>query len=415
MITRTRCRICGSDKLKKVIDLGEQPLANNFILEHIVKEKIFLEINEPKYPLVLYRCEECGLVQLTNIVAPEEMFSNYPYYTGRSSKTLPEHFQNLAQKLTKEYDLTSQDLVIDIGSNDGTLLKAFKTRRLGIEPCFEIAQFADDENHVPTIPDYFSSSLAMDILNWQGKAKVITATNVFAHIDNLYDVMAGVKLLLEDDGVFVIEVQHFQEMFKRLEFDQIYHEHLSYFLTEPLLILADNCGFVMTKLEQIPIHGGSLRVYFEHHHPVKDSVFGDILLKETISGLYEEKTYASWEEKIKHTKKELVETLAVLKKLGRRIVGYGAPAKGNTLLNYCKIGPKTLDYLLDTTPAKQGKYSPGMHIPVVSPDEFYKNPPDYALMLAWNYKDEILKKEQKFIENGGKFIIPIPEPEIIPK
>ena len=411
MITRTRCRICGSDKLKKVIDLGEQPLANNFILEHIVKEKIFLEINEPKYPLVLYRCEECGLVQLTNIVAPEEMFSNYPYYTGRSSKTLPEHFQNLAQKLTKEYDLTSQDLVIDIGSNDGTLLKAFKTRRLGIEPCFEIAQFADDENHVPTIPDYFSSSLAMDILNWQGKAKVITATNVFAHIDNLYDVMAGVKLLLEDDGVFVIEVQHFLEMFKNLEFDQIYHEHLSYFTILPLMLLGRKFGLTLFKAERIPIHGGSIRCYFKEKDYPWDSSPWDIVHDEFFEHLEETDR---WEKKIQNIKETLTHMLKSLKYTGARIVGYGAPAKGNTLLNYCQIDTELLDYLLDTTPAKQGKYSPGMHIPVVSPDEFHKNPPDYALMLAWNYKDEILKKEQKFIENGGKFIVPIPEPEIIP-
>ena len=348
MITRTRCRICGSADLKKVVDLGEQPLANRFIP--------FKKYDDPKYPLILYRCLDCGLVQLTNIIPPEILFSNYPYYTGKSSKTLPEHFQKLGKKLTEEYNLTSRDLVIDIGSNDGTLLKAFgKCQKLGIEPCFEIAKYAEDENGVSTLPEFFNSNLAQDILNWWGKAKVITATNVFAHIDNLYDVMAGVKILLEDDGVFVIEVQHFLDMFKNTEFDQIYHEHLSYFTVMPLLFLADKCGFVETKIEKIPIHGGSLRVYLEHHHPVDNSVFAETYLEEIKAGLYDEQPYIEWEDKIKHTKKELVETLTVLKKLGKRIVGYGAPAKGNTLLNYCEIGPKFLDYLIDTTPAKQGK------------------------------------------------------------
>jgi D-mycarose 3-C-methyltransferase len=368
--------------------------------------------------LVVYRCQICGLVQLTNIVPPEKVFSNYPYYTGKSSKTLPEHFQKLGKKLTEEYNLTNQDLVIDIGSNDGTLLKAFgKCQKLGIEPCFEIAKYAEDENGVPTLPEFFNSSLAQDILNWRGKAKVITATNVFAHIDNLYDVMAGVKMLLEDDGVFVIEVSHLPEMVKNNEFDAIYHEHVSYFLVEPLRYLGDAFNLPVFKVEKIPIHGGSIRAYFRNNGCLEDcledtSIY-EVLGEEVDGDMYYQEVFNSWGDKIKHTKKELVETLTVLKKLGKRIVGYGAPAKGNTLLNYCKIGPKFLDYLIDTTPAKQGKYSPGMHIPVVSPEKFYKDPPDYALMLAWNYKEEILKKESKFIENGGKFIVPIPEPEVV--
>lgn len=412
----TCCRICGNKDLYKFLELGPQPPANAFLTPPNSSHRLYPDFfalqfkNEKYYPLDVYFCPSCGLVQLTDIVNPDTLFRDYAYYTGKSSETMKRHFKELAKKLTEEFDLCSDDLIIDIGSNDGTFLKNFKCRRIGVDPAENIAKQAN-LNGVKTFPCFFTADSAWKILNKVGKAKVITATNVFAHVNNLYDFMAGVRCLLEDDGVFVIEVPHFMELYKNKEFDTIYHEHLSYFLVGPLVELFSKFRLKITKVEKIPVHGGSIRIY------VKDQGhaghFGPTIVEEAKQVLYTKDTYQTFADKVRSIKEDLVTLLTKLKAQGNRIVGYGAPAKGNTLLNYCKIGPDILDYLTDTTPYKQGKYSPGMHIPVVSPDVFHKDPPDYALMLPWNYQTEILKKEREFLKNGGQFIIPIPELEVI--
>ena len=405
----TACRVCGNQHLYKFLELGPQPPANAFLTE-----KQFSD--EQYYPLDVYFCPRCGLVQLTDVVDPKVLFKDYAYFTGKSSKTMQLHFKKLATKLTKRYRLKPRDLVVDIGGNDGTFLKNFKCRTLNIDPATNVVEEAV-KNGVDSICAFWDAKLALRVLNKYGKAKIITATNVFAHVNNLYDFMAGISLLLADDGTFVVEVPHFLNLYKNNEWDTIYHEHLSYFLLEPLLTISERFRLGLFKVEQLPVHGGSIRCYIGQIWSslgwLPPSV-AKLYDKEWKLKLYEPETYKTFANKVKKTKNELVTLLTKLKKSGKRIVGYGAPAKGNTLLNYCGIGNDILDYLTDTTPYKQGRYSPGTHIPVVSPEFFHEDSPDYALMLPWNYKKEILEKEKEFIKNGGKFIVPIPNPTIVP-
>lgn len=400
----TCCRICGKAKLYQFLELGAQPLANAFL----ESEKQFK--HERFFPLDVYFCPACGHVQLTDIVSPNLLFRDYAYFTGKSSNTMQQHFKHFADKLIAYYNLASEDLVIDIGSNDGTFLKNFTTRIVGVDPAENVAKEANADG-VPTVCDYFTAESAWKILNRHGQAKVITATNVFAHVNNLYDFMAGVNLLLQQNGLFIIEVPHFLELYRGKQLDTVYHEHLSYFLTKPLSFLASRFNMVNFKVEKIPVHGGSIRCYFKR---ATQPDLPRIYQMEIQCGLYTFETYLTFAEEVNKIKKNLTRLLTKLKTKGKQIVGYGAPAKGNTLLNYCQIGTDTLDYITDTTPYKQGKFTPGMHIPVVSPDVFHQEQPQYALMLPWNYKDEILEKEQKFIKQGGKFIVPIPEPKIVP-
>lgn len=406
MTSNKRCRICKSDDLDKFLELGEQPPANAFLTE----EQLEAYCSTWVYPLDVYFCKRCGLIQLLDIVSPDLLFRDYAYFTGKSSETMKKHFLELASSLTNDFCLTKKDLVVDIGSNDGTLLKNFRTRVLGVDPAMNLVEEAQ-KNGVPTLCGYFGAGLAFDIIQKFQEAKVITATNVFAHVNNLYDLMAGVCLLLKEDGVFVIEVPHFLELYRRKEFDTIYHEHLSYFLSKPINNLVTKFGMNIFKIEKTPVHGGSIRCYIGRKF--RESSFLKIFGEEIGLGLYKPSTYETFSKEVGKIKSDLLNLLIELKSKGKRIVGYGAPAKGNTLINYCGIG-KYLDYLTDTTPYKQGRYSPGARIPVVSPDILKKDKPDYALMLPWNYEKEILKKEKEFIKNGGKFIVPIPTPRIIP-
>lgn len=399
----TACRICGNKNLYEFLDLGLHPPANAFITENQIDDEKF-------FPLRVYFCPNCGLVQLLDIVSPELLFRDYAYFTEKSSETMKRHFRNLAKSLTKEYKLTKDDLVIDIGGNDGCLLKNFDCRTLNVEPARNVAKQARVSG-IETVEKFFTAQTAWDILQEFGKAKVIVGTNVFAHVNNLYDFMAGVKCLLEKDGVFIFEVPYLQNLILKREWDTIYHEHLSYFSTLPLIKLVENFGYNLFKTDKISVHGGSIRCFVGkiYYHPFSTySVASEEFFVTKIE------TYKNFGKLVIETKAKLMKILLKLKARGKRITGYGAAAKGNTLLNYCRIGPEILDYISDTTPYKQGKLTPGMHIPVVSPDIFHENPPDYALMLPWNYEREILEKEKVYIAEGGKFIIPIPEPRIVP-
>jgi hypothetical protein len=400
------CRICGETSLLKFLDLGKQPLANGFLTKVQFKD-------EQKFPLKVYFCKNCGLVQLLDVVSPKFLFEDYAYYTARSSKALPQHFKDFAETISREYSLKPDDLVIDIGGNDGTFLKNLDCKVLNVEPSLPHCRVSE-RNKVLAFCGYFTSQTAMSIRNLYGKAKIITASNVFAHIDNLYDAMAGVRMLLEDDGVFIVEVHHFLSMFKNFDFDQIYHEHLSYFTINPLMLIGHKFGLCAFRVDKIPIHGGSLRIYFkEKNFPLGSSPW-DIASEEFFAYANDLNALMQWSKNVENVKKGLTTLVYDLHDKGKKIAGYGAPAKGNTLLNYCKLGPEVIDYITDATPAKQGKFSPGMHIPIVSKERFHSDPPDYALLLAWNYKDEILREEEDFIKTGGKFIVPIPEPKVIP-
>ena len=404
----TTCHICQNKKLHKFLSLGPIPLANSFL------QPDQLGVTEPYYPLDVCFCSNCGLVQLAQIIAPEILFKDYAYLTG-TSEPMKAHFAKLAESAIQRFSLTEGDLVLDIGSNDGTLLENFQRRGmrvLGIEPATNVAKLASLRG-VETWDDFFDESLARRICSDKGQPRAILATNVLAHVADLEGFLRGVNHLLADDGVFVIEVPYLVDMLNRVEFDTIYHEHLRYFAVRPLIALFSKFGMSIVAVERVSVHGGSLRVYGQKFIPSLPSSVTELLSLETEAKIDSLETYQKFAEDVRRLKEDLVSLLKALKKQGAKIAGYGAPAKGNILLNYCKIGTDILDYVTDTTPFKQGRYTPGMHIPVFPENHFHEFPPDYALLLAWNYADKILQKEEGYRQAGGKFIVPIPEPKLV--
>ena len=396
------CRICGSKNLYKFLDLGEQPLANAYLSSK--------DQPENKYPLQVYFCKDCGLIQLCDVVNPEELFYNYCYCTSNSSKTMRDHFSQLAQSIEKDFSLTEKDIVVDIGANDGTFLDNFKKPiTIAVEPSSHQASICSKKEH-KVFSEFFNCACARKIVDKIGKAKIITACNVFAHLDNLYEFMAAIKLLLAYDGIFIIEVHHAYNLIKNLEFDVVYHEHLSYFTLGPLNVLACMFNFNIFKVEEIPTQGGSLRLYLGRAAD-SGTGFREVKNKELLSGMYEVSTYEDYQSKIDENIHNLWNLLFCLDFDSEKIIGYGCPAKSSTLINYSGIG-EFIDYIIDTTPAKQGKFTPGSHIPI-SPPKI--TGPLYAIMFPYNYKEEILEKSKDFLEEGGKFIIPVPKVEVIGK
>lgn len=405
---RTGCRVCGSEKLHKFLSLGPTPLANSFLRENQLSEE------ELYYPLDVYFCSNCYLVQLLDVVSPEVMFKDYAYVTG-ASKPMESHFFEFAEDVVRTSRICENSLVVDIGSNDGTLLQGFSKfgmRTLGVEPASNIARLAEAKG-IPTVNDLFDEECALKIRRDFGKADVITGTNVFAHMDDLEDILRGINHLLSEFGTFVVEVPHLLNLLNNLEFDTIYHEHLSYFALYPMVYLFRKFGLEVVDVKQSPVHGGSIRVFVQRAPKKQSQNVIRLLVIERDAKLDSVETYMNFARRVASLKGNLLKLLKTLKKEGARITGYGATAKGNTLLNYCRIGMDILDYISDTTPFKQGCYTPGMHIPVVPEEKFHEEPPDYALLLAWNYADVILRKEIEYSRRGGKFILPIPEPKVV--
>lgn len=403
---KENCRICDGKNLTEFLNLGAMPPANSFLIREFFAEK------EEKFPLRVYFCRDCGLGQLLDVISPELLFKNYSYLTS-ASKPLVDHFAEMAKELASKFISSEKDLFIEIGGNDGSLLKVIKDRCrvLNIEPAKNIAQISR-ERAVEAIDAFFSKELAGKILKNYGQAKVMVANNVVAHIDDLKELFAGVKTLISKDGVFVFEVHWVGNLIGDGGFDQIYHEHLSYFSLLAIEKLVNQFDLNLFDIKLVPMHGASLRVYVGHNRFQEKSVY-EFLKKEKELGLDKLETFFEFSEKVKKNRKELVNLLSDLKKKGKKIAGYGAPAKGNTLLNFCGIDDKILDYLTDTTLFKQGKLTPGTNIPVHSPEKLLSNRPDYVLLLAWNYADAILKKEQSLRDKGVKFIIPVPEVKIV--
>lgn len=407
-IHRTTCRICGSKKLYKFLSLGPTPLANNLLRNDQLDDV------EQYYPLDVYFCSNCYLIQLLDVVFPEVMFKEYVYVTG-ASRPMQTHFSGLAEDAITDFKFDKDSLVVDIGSNDGTLLQSFSRfglRVLGIEPASNIARLAV-ANGIPTINEFFNEDCAMNVCKRYGHADIITATNVFAHIDDLESLLHGINRLLSGSGVFIIEVPYLLNLLNKMEFDTIYHEHLSYFAIHPLVYLFRKFGMEIVNVKQIPVHGGSIRIFVQRLPKQQSKNVTNLLLMEQEAKLDLLETYTKFAEDVDLVKKKLVKLLKTLKNKKSRITGYGATAKSNTLLNYCEIGTDILDYISDTTLFKQGRYTPGMHIPIVPEEKFHEDLPDYALLLAWNYAEEILQKESKYRKKGGKFISPIPEPKVI--
>ena len=399
------CRICKSTQLSTFFDLGLQPLANSFL------KKEELNKPEPKYPLQVCFCNNCNLCQLTEVVSPEILFKNYVYFSSKMPR-LPEHFKLYAEDVKSRFLVSKDDLIVEIGSNDGILLRALKdggSRVLGVDPAINIARVANASG-VETIPDFFSEKLSFNILNKYGKARVVMGNNVVAHINDHHDLVKGVKNLLTGDGVFIFEAPYLVDMFENLSFDTIYHEHLSYLAIRPLRILFEQFGMEIFDVKVFPVQGNSIRVYAGNKgkHPIFKSV-SELVNKEKEMGLDRLSTYRKLVRKIAAIKESVVERLNDLNAKGKKVAGYGAPAKGNTLLNFYGIDSKLLGYATEELPSKVGLYTPGTHLPVIDIRKSRLDPPDYYLLLAWNYKDAIYEKEKEYIERGGKFIMPIGE------
>ena len=402
-----KCMICSSEKLHKFLSLGNHPPSDRFLNQSQLKEP------EPKYPLEVFFCEDCKLVQLGFAVPPEILFTDSFVYTTGSSGELVKNFSSLVEKLTEKFSLSSEDFVIDIGSNDGTLLSYYpeEIKVLGIDPS-EASKLAVQRG-IPTLRKFFDEKTAEEVSKQQGKAKIITATNVFAHVKELDSFMKGIKKLLTENGVFIEESHYLADMVSRMEYDSIYLEHLRYYSLKPLIRLFELYNMTVFDAEKISTHGGSLRVYAcrKDAYEISENV-SKILEEEEKAGLYEKKTFDNFAEKIFETKQKLQNILLKIKKEGKKIVGIGAPAKGNTLLNYCKIDNTILEYLAEHGSLKVGKFSPGMHLKVVEESQVFEDQPEYALLLAWNLKNIIVPKLK---EKGfkGKFVIPNPEPCIL--
>ncbi len=400
------CRVCAGKNLRKVLSLGSTPPANAFVKD--------LKQQEQFFPLELSFCNGCGFVQLTHVVSPELLFRDYVYVSS-TSPVFVEHFRQLAATIINRFRPQPNSLVVDVGSNDGVLLRPFKEKGmkvLGIDPAEKIAALAT-KSGIETLPIFFTPAAAKDIVKKYGKAKVVTATSVFSHVDDLDSFVEGVRELLADDGVFVIEVYYLYELLEKNLFDTIYHEHLSYFTAATMARLMQRLGMRVFDVEETDTHGGSLRVFAQKSggpRKVEDSV-SKFVAMEDAKNLSAAATYVEFAKEIENNKQKLRELLQELKSKGKSIAGYGAPAKGNTLLNYFGIGPETLDYIVDDSPWKQGLYTPGTHIPVVSFEELNKSQPDYILILAWNFAEPIMKKCTSV--GFASFIIPVPIPEIV--
>jgi len=407
---RTTCRVCGNSDLKLFLELGPTPLANSFLKSSDEFK------NENIYPLDLYFCGNCSLVQLLDVIDPEVLFRHYVYVSG-TSETMETHNEEYAQTIVNFLELGSDDLVLEVASNDGSLLKYFKKYKvkiLGIEPATNIAEIAQ-ESGIDTLNEFFNSVTATRIKNNYGPAKVIIGNNVLAHIDNTQDFLNGCKDILADEGMAVFEVPYIRELLNRLEYDTIYHEHLCYFSITSLVHLCDEVGLSVVRVDHLPIHGGSLRIYagdkkyYPHH--------GDeVIIKvqsEQHAGMTNQAYYERFAANVEHNRQVLLNLLKTLQAEGKTLAAYGAPAKGNTLLNYCGVGTDIIPYTVDKNPLKVGQYTPGMHIPVLEVSTLLERQPDYILILAWNFAEEIMHQQKEYHDRGGKFIIPIPEPKVI--
>lgn len=411
MIRISACRVCKARLLIPVIKLGTTPLANKFLT------KAQLDCEEAYYPLEVWRCQRCNFLELGHVVSRQILFDDY-LYVSSTSHVFVRHFEVFADTVIKKLQLPIQSLVVDIGSNDGILLKPFQARGmdvLGIEPAMKIAQVAQQQG-VETIVDYFSTSLAKNILKEKGPARIITATNVFAHIDDLDEVVKGVKMLLDKDGVFIIEVPYVLDLFQKCYFDLIYHEHLSYWAITSLARLLERFQMEVIFVEKVNVHGGSIRVYIQLKHGkdrVKDNNVMKFIRREKAFAFDNMKIYDDYVKKIQKKRVELLTMLTALACNKKKIIGYGAPAKGNTLLNYFNIGTDLLSYIIDDSPWKQGLYTPGKRIPVVSPTDVASDNADYMLIIAWNFAESIIKNNAEFRRRGGRFIIPFPKIVVI--
>ena len=403
----TACRNCGSERLHAVLSLGEQPLANAYL--HAGD----LDKPEPHYPLDLMVCPDCFLAQLSVSVPPEELFSEYRYFSSVSNSFV-RHAGELVARIVADRGLGPGSLAMEIGSNDGYLLRHYVERGvqvLGVDPAANIAHVAN-ERGIPTIADFFGLALADDLRASGRRADVIHANNVIAHVPDIHGVIEGVARVLKQTGIVVIETPYVRDMVERVEFDTIYHEHLYYYSLQSLSHVLGAHGLEVIDVERIPVHGGSIRVIAAP----SDSGIGHseaveaLRKEETDMGLGRSDYYHSLASDVDIARRELRGILEVLKSKGTSVAAYGAAAKGSVLLNAFGIGTEVLDFVADRSPHKQGLFMPGVHVPIVAAEELQLRSPGACLLLAWNFHEEIRSQQTEYVRGGGRFIIPVPRP-----
>lgn len=399
---RTHCRLCQSDKLDCVLNLTPTPPANAFVTSGQ------LGVRQVEYPLDVYRCDTCGHLQLCDVIDPKELFSHYVYVSS-TSPVMVEYLRGQARQIIERVGLVPGDFVLEFGSNDGTLLRFFKEagmRVLGVDPA---ANVVPGEADIPTVTDFFGFDVAQQIRAQYGPAKAVCAYNVCAHIDDLQGVVEGVRALLADDGQFVFEVGYLYDVYRKTLFDTVYHEHVDFHRVEPLQRFFAVNGMTLMHAECSDIQGGALVGYVATGLQSCDDSVDALIGLERTAGLDKAETFLSWNQAIKQKGEELTILLQGLRKAGRSIAAYGAPAKATTLMYHFGLDNTVLDYIVDDNPIKQGMFTPGLHVPVLAPQVLYERKPDYVLLLAWNFAESIIARHSHYAGNHGRFILPLPD------
>ena len=405
------CRFCGSALHHTFTDLGMSPPCESFLSADQLNQM------EAFYPLHVFVCEHCYLVQLQEYISPEHIFTEYAYFSSYSDSWLA-HAKAYTELMVKRFRLGQDSLAVELASNDGYLLQYFMEQGvpvLGIEPAANVAKEASKKG-IPTLVRFFGREMAAEMVRDGVRADLIVGNNVLAQVPDVCSFVAGMKTLLKPEGVITLEFPHLARLMEGNQFDTIYHEHFSYFSFLTTMKILASFGLAVVDVEELPTHGGSLRVYARHaedtSHPVAEHV-RELADREERAGFTRLETYFSFDEKVKETKRKILAFLIDAKQAGKSIAGYGAPGKGNTLLNYCAIRTDFLDYTVDRNPYKHGKFLPGTHIPIFPPEKIRETRPDYVLILPWNLKNEIREQLSYIREWGGKLVVPIPEVEVL--
>ena len=404
-----RCRSCGSAQGRLILDLGLQPLANNLPRPEDLSQP------EPKFPLRLAVCESCWLLQIVDLVPPVQLFSEYLYFSSVSDALL-RHAREAATAYIREFGLNDRSWVVEIASNDGYLLQNFVRANvpcLGVEPAANIAKVAR-ERGIETVEEFFSEALANRLVSGGRMADLVLGNNVFAHAPQTNDFVAGLGRLLKPDGRIILEFPYAVDLIEHAEFDTIYHEHVFYFTLTALKPLFERHGLSIFRVRHLPIHGGSLRLFAGHlgAHPVEASVT-ELLAEEQRKGIASLGYYRDFARQVMAVKDSLLALLTKLREQGKRVAAYGASAKGSTLLNFFGIGQDQLEFVVDRSTHKQGRLTPGTHLPIAPPEKLLEQRPDYVLLLTWNFAEEILEQQKAYRGQGGKFIVPIPQVRVV--